>query len=1005
MQFKVLGSLEVTRDGTTVRIGSRMQRRLLALLLVHAGECVPAERIIDVLWEGQPPPSAPSGLHTYVSRLRRLLGQGVRVDSDTHGYRLRMDGHMLDARCFEQQAATARRHLTEEPAAAAAELAEALALWRGPAYAEFADDDFARPEAVRLDELRLAVTEDAFAARLACGDVGLIGDLEAFVTANPLRERPYALLMTALAQTGRQTDALEAYQRLRTRLADELGLEPSPALQQLQADILRHAPNVTPAGPDAVERNHALPAGGNLPQPVTSFVGRRHETDAVCRLLERHRLVTLTGVGGVGKTRLALQAAAAVSERYPDGMWWCELAPADPGAVGHTVAAVLGVQQQANRSINDSIVGALAGKRLLLVLDNCEHLIDATAQLAEHIVRSCPHATILATSREPLAVAGEQVWPVPPLPLPSDRTDGEGLGAPSAQLFCDRARAYRADFTVGETTATAIGDICRQLDGLPLAIELAAALTGALEPSQIARRLGHRFRLLTHGPRTDPRHRSLVAVVEWSYQLLEPAEQRLFDRLAVFAGGFTLAAAEGVCADGDLPATHVAGLLAGLVSRSMVEVDRSVTPARYRLLETLRQYAAQQLAERGEEQRLRARHAHWFVELAERADADVRGRDEAPAVAMLEAELSDLRVAHRWAVEHADADVALRLTAALYIFALYRLRDEVFVWAEEAAGLPAAVGHRLQPTVCGMAAHGISNRGELTRTRSLAQRALQTAPSASDPGRLVAMISLAATALYEGRLDDCRGHTRDAIALAADTGNDHGVVMARLHEVLALAYDGQRDAALAAAAEQQRLAEELGNPNQRAWALYADAEARSDDDPEAALGLLEEAISLAEPVHGRFLEGVARVAATSLRARHQSSREALTFFPDVIGHWRRVGDWTHQWTTIRNLVPLLVRLNADEPAALLYGALLAADTAAPAYGADAGRLAQACETMSSRLGAPGFAALVEQGAGLSDEDAVDLSLAGIADILTQDSIPKRDNQPERGAARRVHTAR
>lgn len=520
---------------------------------------------------------------------------------------------------------------------------------------------------------------------------------------------------------------------------------------------------------------------------------------------------------------------------------------------------------------------------------------------------------------------------------------------------------------------------------------------------QIARRLGHRFRLLTQGPRTDPRHRSLVAVVQWSYQLLESAERRLFDRLAVFAGGFTLVAAEGVCADEELEAARVAGLLAGLVSRSMVEVDRSVTPAGYRLLETLRQYAAQRLAERGEEQTLRARHAAWFVDFAERADVDVRGPDEAPAVAVLEAELSNLRAAHRWAVEQTDADVALRLAAALYIFALYRLRDEVFDWAEEAAGLPTAVGHRLEPTVWGVAAHGISNRGELTRTRSLAQRALEAAPGASDPGRLVAMISLAATALYEGRLDDCRGHTRDAVAIAADTGNDHAVVMVGLHEVLALAYDGRRDAALAAAAEQRQLAEELGNPNRRAWALYADAEARSDDDPQSALGLLEEAISLAEPVHGRFLEGVARVAATSLRARHQSPREALPFFPDVIGHWRRVGDWTHQWTTIRNLVPLLVRLNADGPAALLYGALHNADTAAPAYGADAARLTQACQTMSSRLGASGFAALVEQGAALTDEDAVDLALASIADIIAQGSVPKRDNQPG-GPALPVRTA-
>ena len=981
MDFSVLGPLEVGRDGARVRIGSRMQRRLLALLLVHDGAPVSVERVIDVLWAGEPPSSAPKGVHAYASRLRAALGEGAPLESGPHGYRLVVDDHDLDARRFEQLVATARTYLDDDPGEAAASLAEALALWRGPAYGEFAHEEFAQPEAVRLDELRLSATEDAFAARLACGDGGVVAELEAFTAANPLRERPHAQLMTALAQAGRQSEALAVYARLRDRLADDVGLEPSPALAQLEADILRQTPEVMPpaahAGARTADpREAGLRRPGNLPEPVTSFVGRRDETETVSGLLTPGRLVTLTGPGGVGKTRLALHAAAAAVERHPDGVWWCELAPTDADALGHTIADVLGTQPQPGRSIVEAIVGALAGRELLLVLDNCEHVVEASARLVEQVLRSCPSATVLATSREPLAAEGEQVWQVPPLPLPSDHAGDE---APTVRLFADRANAHRADFSADEETVDAVAEICRQLDGLPLAIELAAALVPALEPPEIARRLGQRFGLLTHGPRTDPRHRSLVAVVEWSYGLLDTDEQRLFDRLAVFAGGFTLAAAEGVCADEQLPSDRVAGLLAGLVNRSMVEVDRRSTSTRYRLLETLRHYAVDRLTRGGDAPALWARHAAWFVDLAERADTDVRGPGEAAAVALLEVELANLRAAHRWAVAHGDADTALRLASALYVFAAWRLRDEVFDWAEEAAGLPSAAGHGLQPEVWGVIARGLSNRGELDRARELAERALAAAPDAADPRRLAALDSLEAVALYEGRLADCRDHAREALALAHRHGDGYHGLQARLHDALALIYGDDREAGLEVARALRADAESLGNPHHRAWSRYVLAEALGDDDPDGALELLAEALALAEPVGERFLEGVARVGITSLRARHHSPRDALSAFPDVLRHWRQAGDWTHQWTTLRNLVPLLLDLGADELAARLFGAQRTAETGA--YGADAARLAEAGETLAARLGTRRFDALVDAGEALDGPGTVDLALAGIAGIL------------------------
>ncbi|MFW6090648.1 MAG: BTAD domain-containing putative transcriptional regulator [Actinomycetota bacterium] len=999
MDFRVLGPLELSRDGTPVRLSSRMQRRFLAMLLIHAGDPVSADRMIDVLWDGEPPPSAWGGLQAYVSRLRRALADGGEIVSDEHGYRLRVPDERIDARRFERLTAAARAHLPEKPAEAASRLSDALALWRGPAYVEFAEEDFARAEAVRLDELRLTATEQAFAARLACEDASLIADLKAFVTEHPLRERPHALLMTALAQGGRQSEALEVFGRLRRQLVEELGVDPSPALQEVEREVLRQAPGTVPhrsLGPGAWGASTAAGGGqppGNLPHPTTGFVGRRHERDAVCRLLGRGRTVTLVGVGGVGKTRLALQAAADVTAHQPDGVWWCELASADPESVGHTVATVLGVQPQAHRSMADSVADALVDKSLLLVLDNCEHVITAAAQLAGRLLGRCPGVTILATSREPLAVDGEQVWRVPPLALPPQGGHTGDEQAASVELFFDRARDFDAALAVDETTEVAVADICRQLDGLPLAIELAAALTPALEVAEIARRLGDRFRLLTHGPRTDPRHRTLAAVVEWSHQLLEPDEQHLFDRLAVCAGGFTLSAAEGVCADKDIPTEQVAVLLAGLVSRSMVNVDHSAVPARYHLLETLRHYAAQRLAERGEHAALRARHATWFTDLAEQMDAQMRGPDEAGAVARLEGDLANLRAAHRWAVEHDDADIALRLAAALHIFAFYRLRDEVFAWTEQAAQLPAAVGHGLAPTAWGVAALGATNRGELTRTRTLADRALAAAPDPTAPGLYPALYALGAAALYEGRLAESRHYHQQAHEASRRADDAYCCGLAQVHGAFPIIYDPLRQDGLDAVQAARATAEELDSPRQRGWSRYAHAEALGDDDPDEALRLLDEAMVLAERVGDRLLQGVVRVATTTLAARHRSPRRALDSFADVIQHWRRAGVWTHQWTTLRNLVWVLTRLNVYEPAALLCGAQHAADSAALTYGADAERLADARRTLVTQLGEDTFEALADQGAQLSGGQAVDLALTAIDDMRAADRVSAE--QPER----------
>lgn len=1015
MEFGVLGPLEVSHQGDPVRLTSPMQRRLLAVLLVHAGRVVATDRLIEVLWRGEPPPSATASLHAYVSRLRRAVGARdgapVALESRPPGYRLRVEPARIDARRFEDLATAARRDLEGRPGQAAERLADALELWRGQAYAEFADEDFARAEAVRLQELRLAVTEDHLAARVAAGgDPALVGDLEALVAEHPLRERPHAQLMVALSRAGRQAQALEVFRRHRLRLGHELGLDPSPALARLQTDVLRQARHLTPgaagwwrtrARPPRRDPFPEPPVGGHppadaegdaslrgrLPQPATSFVGRAHEAAAVARLLERGPLVTLTGAGGVGKTRLALHVAGEAAAGFPDGTRWCELAPVDPEGVGHAVAAALEIGRRPHRGVEEGLLAALSGRELLLVLDNCEHVVEAVAALVTRVVRCCPRVVVLATSREPLAVAGEQVWTVPPLPVPEAPSGSVGQATAAVELFADRAAAHRDGFSLDGGSAGPVAEICRKLDGLPLAIELAAALVGTMAPAEIAARLDRRFRLLTRGPRTDRRHRSLQAVVDWSYQLLTDAERRLFDRLAVFAGGFTLEAVEEVCSGEDLPAERVAGVLAGLVAKSVVAVDRAVPPTRYRLLETLRQYAYERLAARGEREALTLRHARHFLALAEQAAPHIRAVEEARWVAVLEEEMGNLRAAHRRAVSRGEADLALRLTVALCIFALYRLTDEVFAWAEEAAALPAAADHPLAPAAAGAVALGLSNRGELARARELAERALAALGDPDDPTAAPALSALSVTALYEGRLEDCLRHAAASLALAREAGDLYVAAMAHLHRIAALTYGGRTAAARRELGELRRVTGELGNPLQRAWTLYAEAELLGDEEPDRALRLLDDAVALARGVRGRFLIGVARVASASLRARHGPPEEAVPAFREVITHWRRLGDWTHQWTTLRNLVGLLVRLGREEPAATLIGAIGAAETGAPPFGSDAERLAGAAATLEGRLGREAFAAAVSRGSAMAGEDAVALALATLEGLMATTREP------------------
>jgi predicted ATPase/DNA-binding SARP family transcriptional activator len=617
------------------------------LLVLDAGRVVSRDRLIEELWHGAPPNAADVTLRTYLSQVRAIVGD--RLQRRASGYCLALEPDELDARRFEQMVERARVALARDrPAQAAHELSHALALWRGAeAYADVEFEPFARAEISRLGELRLEAIEEHAGAELRLGrHEHLVPELERLVAEHPLRERLWSQLMLALYRSSRQADALAAYRSARALFRNELGLEPGDELRRLHRAILRHE----------VAERVGSGVWHNLPAPLSSFVGRERELVDLDRLLDEARLVTVTGLGGVGKTRLALAVATRVAERV-ERVCLVDLSDVrDPGLVGPSVADALGVADVGTASGLHPVVAYLDRTEVVLVLDNCEHLLASSADLCEHLLTSVSSLRVLATSRERLGVTGEIDYGLAPLPIPSEVDDP--AAAPSVRLFLERAIATRSDFgDAPETTAT-VARICDGLDGLPLAIELAAAHAKALTSGEIEERLDRRFDFLQ--ARRDGqgmRHQGLRAAMEWSFDLLSHEDQGVMVRLAVFAGGFTVGTAASVCADGD--ERRAADAIERLVERSLVVAAPGTQQTRYRMLETVRRYAEERLAELGNVDEVRSAHAHELLRLAEAAFGP--GRD---GLAILAVEQGNLRGALDWSFAAGDP-IAPRLVCAL----------------------------------------------------------------------------------------------------------------------------------------------------------------------------------------------------------------------------------------------------------------------------------------------------------------------------------------------------
>ncbi|MFF3246805.1 BTAD domain-containing putative transcriptional regulator [Streptomyces sp. NPDC002870] len=697
MEFGVLGPLEVwATEGRPVRVPEVKVRALLADLLAHSGQVVPSDRLIEDLWGASTYPANPSAsLQAKVSQLRRALedaepGARQLIVHKAPGYALQAPGESVDTERFRSLVARARG--TEDPRTKAAVLTDALALWRGPAFADFADEPFVQAAAAGLEEERLTAVEEHAEACLELGEHSvLIGELGTLVATYPLRERLRMAQMRALYQAGRSSEALDSYADLRYRLDQQLGLAPGPAISELQQAVLRHDPGLQHLG-----RTPQNPSGNrprtNVPAPGNPLVGREAEIAEGRRHVMRHRLVTLTGPGGVGKTRLAVATARELNGEFPDGVWLAELTgvgglerTADPGPLAELIMAVLGVREDsgaaafAEQTPDGSLrrlAGALAPRRLLLVLDNCEHVVDAVAELVGVLLENAPDIKILATSQEPLRIPSETVWPVGPLSLPAP---GDGMAAvessSAVQLFVGRATAVDPGFVLDATTAPQVADICRRLDGMPLALELAATRVRALGSHELLERLDDRFRVLNSGYRGAPRRQqTLQATIDWSWSLLGEQEQTVLRRLAVHAEGCTLQAAEEICAGPEVTADQVLDILARLVDRSLViRVDGPAGP-RYRLLESVAAYTQQKTQEAGEATELSQRHLSYYTELAERARPHLHGRNQRRWLQLLDAESANFQRALEGARRAGSAQWVLRLANALAWYRFLRGR-------------------------------------------------------------------------------------------------------------------------------------------------------------------------------------------------------------------------------------------------------------------------------------------------------------------------------------------
>ncbi|MDP9372367.1 MAG: tetratricopeptide repeat protein [Chloroflexota bacterium] len=953
LRIELLGGFRVMVGERVVAAGTwrlAKARGLVKLLALAPGHRLTREQVLDLLWPDLDPVAAGNNFHRTLHAARRAL------DAEPVASLLRLQQGVLalqppgllwvDVAAFEAAAAAARGR--QDPAAYQA----AVDLYTGDLLPEDRYEDWATGQREALRATYLALLVELARLLEACGHyVPAIAALQRAAAEERTHEEAHVGLMRLYALAGQRQQALRQYQLLRAALRQELDAEPDPASQRLYAEILggRYPAVTPPSQPAPVSpgaRRH------NLPAPLTRFVGRERELARVKELLfggpqlqEAHpppgpcpRLVTLTGAGGSGKTRLALAVAVDIVTCYPDGVWLVELAALqDPALVPGAVTRALGVREQPGRAPLDTLVDALRDKSLLLVLDNCEHLVDACAHLATTLLGASPRLQLLATSRTALRVPGEVTWTVPPLRLPDPRQPltAEALaGSEAVALFVDRSRWRLPAFAVTQQNASAVVEICRRLDGLPLAIELAAARVPVLAPEQLATRLDDALRVLTGGSRTAPsRQQTLRATLDWSYALLDERERTVFRRLAVFAGGWALAAAEAVCGDERVPGDDVLTILAHLVDKSLVLAEAGAEAARYRLLETVRQYAWEWLLESGETERIRQGHAEYYLALAETAETELTGPEQAAWLDRLEREHGNLRAALRWSLEAGEAETGLRLAGALWQFwASHGHLGEGRRWLDAAlTAVPGLANPQSGGASTAVRAKALAGAGDLARNQSdsaaarafLLESLALSRRSGDQQGVGKSLTNLGVLAAQQGDYPTARQLLDESLTLYRELGDQHGVASALNTLGVIAKQQGQYERAVRLYTESLALFRKLGNKQYLAKVLAnLGVVGQLQGEYRLARELLEESLTFSRELGDKISIGNALHNLGVIAKRQGDYERAVRLYTESLELARQLGEKNISKTLV-TLGSLALRHGDHRRARALYAEALA----------------------------------------------------------------------------------
>lgn len=975
--FQVLGPLRVLRDGEPISIRGQAVRRVLAVLLAHRGVVVPRGRLLEALWSEEQPLDPTGALYTVVSRLRRALAISGRdpLHTQPSGYILEVSENNFDVARFETLITAAHSLTTAQPERALQKFCQAQSMWRGAAYQDTSDILVLQPEIARLEELRLTSIEDRAQLLVSLGKSDEATPLlEAHLAAHALRERPLALLARIHYARGRQTHALDLLARHRKYLSDELGLDPTPRLQQIEREILRHE---VPE-PQTTSQEHAVPDNRSLHPgersaalrlPASSFIGRNSELRAISDVLSQSRLVTLVGTGGVGKTRLAQHVAHSMESQYPNGVAVCQLAGlTDANGLLHCLASIVDVLPESAQNFQERVLETLAGRRMLLLLDNCEHLLTEVAEIADYLVHGASSIHVLATSREPLGIAGEQVRFVEPLTVP----DGSDIQSDAVTLFADRAFSVNPRFSPENEDWALIAELCRRLDGLPLAIELAAARTRTISVREIVYRLDDQLDILQSRVNpTSRRHSSLRSVIDWSYSLLDNVERDVFAQLSYFPGEFSLDDAVGVLAT-DLPPGELIGVILRLAERSLLRYQETLHGSRYGMLETLRHFGMEQLAAApiASRESVAQRHAAWYVFQAERIWQNRAEKAEESWITLLDREMPHLRAAHRWLVQQEDVDGLLRLSASLHTFGAITMRAEVHAWAHDTVRISNGCSHPLLAISLGSIALSAWMEGQVEKARNHALAALKVADHHGEAEARFAHHVLGNIAISERRYNDARKHFELLRDLSNQAEDGLHAPFAATCIVGILVELGELDEAAVVAESILAMARHHTSLEVAAMYLMALGRVAAHRNPAEALNHFWRAAELAKSSMYTGLTCHAWLAAATMERRSGDLEKSARTYLSMLTTWSGLAQAETPFSvTMREIIELLASIGDFQAASVLCGALPHTPTRS-AFSNIPSRFPVIMSGIRTQVGSAAFASSVAQGRRMSRTEAI-----------------------------------